>query len=143
MDDFMTDVVNFIKIHEGFRSHIYEDDTGHKTIGFGHNLDSLGIKFSIPISLGDADTVLIQDISRVIAWLSAYPWWLELTNNRKKSLIDLGFNVGIGDFHKFMHMISALTIGDYTEAANQMKSSNWFQEVGERALQDYNLMLNG
>ncbi len=143
MTDFLTDVANFIKIHEGFRSHIYTDSTGHRTVGFGHNLDSTDIKFNIPISLEDAELLLRQDISHTLAWLSNYSWWHTLTSNRKKCLIDLGFNVGIGNFKKFVHMISALAAADYTDAANQMKLSMWFTEVGNRAEQDYELMLKG
>ena len=143
MNNLLINTANLIKIHEGLKLDVYVDETGHKTIGYGHNLDAAPISLPIPLSIADAETLLMQDINKVLAWIVKYVWWNGLTDNRKMCLIDLGFNLGEGGFHKFVHMISALEISDYTEAANQMRASTWYNEVGIRGMQDYLLMLHG
>jgi lysozyme len=143
MADFLTNVGNLIKQHEGFRADPYTDTTGHQTIGYGHNLDSTGISYNIPLSVSDAEKLLWEDINKVIAWISTYSWWNNLTDNRKMCLIDMGFNLGKAGLNHFTHMISALANSDYVEAANQMKASLWYKQVGHRGLQDYLLMQRG
>jgi lysozyme len=143
MTDFMVALTNLVKLHEGFRSEIYADTRGFKTIGYGHNLSFGGIPYRIPISLSDATLLLVSDLNTVIIWISKHIWWGNLTDNRKMCLIDLAFNVGETGFQDFKEMIIALTNKNYTEAAYQMKSSKWFTEVGHRGWQDYLLMAQG
>lgn len=143
MGDFITTVSDLIKQHEGFRANPYGDTTGHQTIGYGHNLDVAGISYPIPLSLADAEKLLLSDIQKVLVWITTYPWWNTLTDNRKMCLIDMGFNLGEHGFKDFAHMISALANSNYAEAARQMKSSLWFAQVGHRGWQDYLLMQRG
>jgi len=134
---------SMIKIHEGFSSRIYTDETGHSTVGYGHNLDASDISYSIPLSMEDAESLLEDDIKEVLSWITTYPWWNQLSDNRQMSLVDMAFNMGRGDFSDFHKMINALADGDYNEAANQMRNSTWYNQVTGRAKQDILLMLKG
>lgn len=143
MDALLLNVASLLMKHEGFRSEPYLDTTGHRTVGYGHNLDASSIQYTIPLSLADAQSLLLEDIKVVLNWISKYIWWNNLTNNRKMCLIDMGFNLGQAGFAKFHNMISALEHTNYMEAARQIKASLWFTEVKHRGWEDYLLMMKG
>lgn len=143
MSDFLIRLTDLIKKYESFSSEVYIDDTGHKTIGYGHNLDASFILYPIPLSTEDGDELLQSDIHIVLMWLTKYSWWDALVENRQICLADMAFNLGEAGFKHFVLMIKAVEKADYIEAANQMKHSHWFTQVGQRGRDDYNRMLNG
>ena len=49
-------------------------------------------------------------------------------------LVNMSFNLGQERLSKFTDMWKALEIGDYEAAAAEMKDSDWFGEVGNRAV---------
>lgn len=56
-------------------------------------------------------------------------------------LVNMTFNMGRGGVEEFTKMWDALEIGDYETAAAEMRDSQWFDEVGNRAVRLINRML--
>lgn len=126
--------------HEGLRLKPYHDNANppRLTIGVGRNLDDVGI------SQDEADLMLNNDIARAIKDLNDHlDWWNSLDEARRGVLLNMTFNMGISRLLKFQKMLAALQTGDYQKAADEMTNSEWYKQVGVRALELVNQMRTG
>ena len=124
------------------RHRVYMDTMGRYTIGFGRNLSDVGI------SDNEAAMLLANDIHAAIDQLtSAFPWFSSLDDVRQRVLADMAFNQGLGDSHagllSFHKMLTAVSVGDYDLAADEMLDSQWADEVKGRALVLAEMMRSG
>lgn len=143
------------RIFEGLRLHVYNDTTGHATIGYGHNLsggldknlNQLGIDkpllldgsldltkdqaealFELDMADAHADAVtLIPDLD------SMPPLVISVMN-------DLSFNMGIGTLSTFKYMLQAVNAQAFDKAAFALQNSRWFTQVGGRGQADVNAL---
>ncbi len=117
-----------LQVDEGFRAKPYRDTVGKLTIGYGRNLDDIGI------STEEARFMLDVDMKRAeSAVLGAFPWYTALDGPRQAVIVNMAFNVGLGRLRKFEQMIVALEKGDFAAAAREMLDSLWSRQVGERS----------
>lgn len=123
----MEGLKDWIKKCEGFRAFPYLDTVGKVTIGYGRNIDDLGI------SEIEAEFMLDNDIARCQKDLSQYSWYLIQPDNIKMALMNMCFNMGINRLLGFKKMIAALINKDYTNAAIEALDSKWANQVGQRA----------
>ncbi|MBF0622816.1 MAG: glycoside hydrolase family protein [Magnetococcales bacterium] len=115
-------------LHEGMRTEPYHCTAGKLTIGVGRNLDDVGI------SEDEAMVLLANDIAKAEAEVSdRISAYAGLDEVRKRVLVDMSFNMGIGGLLKFKNMLAALEAGDYAETARQMLDSRWARQVGSRS----------
>ena len=115
-------------IDEGLELKPYKDTVGKLTIGIGRNLDDNGI------SEDEAHFLCHNDISRCEQELiSNFIFYGLMDTNKQEVLINMCFNIGITKLLRFKNMIACLEIADYVGAAREMKDSNWYHQVGERA----------
>jgi lysozyme len=113
---------------EGWRTYPYKDTVGKQTIGYGRNLDDVGI------SPAEGDFLLANDIkAATVALESHFPWVMGLDSVRQGVLLNMVFNIGIGGLAGFKETLAKVEAGDYAGAA-QMLSSKWAQQVGHRAV---------
>ena len=129
-------LLTLIRAHEGYRTHPYECTAGKLTIGIGRNLDDVGISEVEALYLLDNDVHdCILDLYRI------FPNQIDdLCEARQHALIDLRFNVGGAGFRTFKRMIAAVKAGEFDQAAREMLSSKWADQVGRRAKFDAQLM---
>ena len=126
--------------HEGSRSKPYKDNAvpPKLTIGVGRNLDDVGI------FQDEIDLMLTNDINRAIQDLNDHiEWWNSLDEARRIVLVNMTFNMGITRLLKFQKMLTALQSGDYTKAGDEMINSEWYKQVGVRALELVNQIKTG
>jgi lysozyme len=117
---------------ESLRLKPYKDTVGKLTIGIGRNLDDVGI------SHDEALVLLNNDIDKASAQVrTQLPWTVGLDDARLAVLVNMAFNMGIGDqthgllaFHNTLALIQS---GNYTAAADAMLQSKWAKQVGARA----------
>jgi lysozyme len=123
---------------EGKRLTPYRDTAGKLTIGVGRNLDDTGI------SDFECDLMLSNDIDKHCSELDQFfPWWKSLDEVRQRVLANMCFNLGVSRLSGFKLALSAMQSGNYVEAANQMKNSAWYTQVGNRAVRLCYMMENG
>lgn len=139
---------------EGLKLLVYDDATGkfikpgvlvvgHPTIGYGRALDVRGITGP------EAALLLAHDIPAFDTELAGVlPWYTGLDGNRRRVLLEMAFNMGVGDsahgLLSFHQMLDAVEAGDWVRAKANMVASHWFVQVGpRRAARLANLMLNG
>ena len=118
---------NWIKHCEGYRSHPYLDTVGKLTIGWGHNIEDLGI------TKEEANFIFNNDFDRCKKQLKKFEWYVDQPKNVQAALINMCFNIGIKRLLGFKKMISAIINQDYTTAAKEALDSKWAQQVGKRA----------
>lgn len=105
----------------------YRDTTGHLTIGFGRNLDDVGI------TPEEANAMLDHDIAIAIGSLSARLRWFDQVDHvRQRVLINMAFNLGIEGLLGFRKMLAALMVKDHETAARELETSKYFTQVGQR-----------
>lgn len=133
-------VIGMIKQHEGFRDKPYRCTAGKLTIGYGRNLDDVGISNREATILLYNDIIEATESVRVV--FSGFEFD-EFSENRQAALIDMMFNLGRSRFMKFKKMITAIRCKDWNEAADQAKDSRWFYQVGERGVKIVRLLMEG
>ena len=134
---FDNSIIQDLKRDEGFRSKPYKDSVGKLTIGYGRNLDDMGI------NKAEAKQFLLQDIAEACVSLSAFYWYNRLSKNRKRALINMMFNLGATKFRKFKKMIAAFEACNYSLAADEALDSKWAKQVGSRAERIADLIRQG
>jgi lysozyme len=121
-------LVESIKKHEGLSLKPYRCTADKLTIGYGRNLDDVGI------SNAEALAMLENDIESCCKGLDKnFPGWRGHDDIRQNVLIEMAFNLGAPRLGRFFKMWAALDRHDYEEAAYQMLNSKWARQVGQRA----------
>ena len=114
--------------HEDIKLKPYRCSAGKLTIGVGRNLDDNGI------TRAEAMMMLRNDLTRTRFGLEkVFPGFLGLSRRRRMALIDMCFNLGLPRFLQFKQMLAAVVARDFSLAAEEMLSSAWAKQVGQRA----------
>lgn len=107
------------------------DIEGLVTIGYGHNLDALGMKEKF------ADMILDDDIEDHLKEMMSNPvlgWVFKnggLDPVRREVLLNMAFNMGIKGLAKWKKTLAAAEDCDFEKAGREMVSSRWFTQVGD------------
>ena len=124
----LQDLIEDLKRDEGFRSHPYRDTVGKLTVGYGRNLDDVGI------SEPEAAVLLSHDIGHAIEEVHReFPWSVSAPIGVKRGLYNMAFNMGINRLSGFKRMLRHLQEGNYAKAADEALDSKWATQVGARA----------
>lgn len=121
-------ILSDLRRDEGLRLKSYIDSVGKSTIGYGHNLDDLGISERV------AELLLEEDFINTVTELNRrLPWWTDLPKSQRQGLANMAFNLGLPKLVKFKKMLGALKRGNKARAAAEALDSKWARQVGERA----------
>lgn len=120
-----------IKRDEGVIPHAYQDSLGYWTIGVGRLIDK---RKGGRLTPAEIDYLLSNDIDEKVADLDKVaPWWRQLSPVRKRVMINMTFNMGIGWLTTFKNTVANIRTGNYEAAAKGMLASKWAKQVGPRA----------
>jgi lysozyme len=123
---------------EGCELKPYRDTVGKLTIGYGRNLDDVGI------SKLEAEVLLDHDLlSSEMECSQKLAWFNTLNEARQRVVVEMVFNLGLPRFLGFAKTINAIRARDYVAAASQMLDSKWATQVGQRAHRLANTMRRG
>ena len=121
---------------EGLNLTLYECTEGYKSIGYGRNLETVGIR------KGEANMMLHNDMEEIFLALNKnIPMWKYESFNVRLVLCDLCYNLGIKGLLKFKLFLRAIDESDYELAAEELKDSKYFEQVPNRAKRNINLIL--
>lgn len=123
--------------HEGLRLKPYRDTVGKLTVGYGRNLDDVGI------TPEEAELMLDNDIDAAEKHLKTVDEYNSLDPIRQAVICNMAFNLGFYGLMAFRKMWKAIARKDYTEAAKQMLDSRWARQVGYRADELAQIMRSG
>ena len=117
-----------LRADEAFAAHPYRDTVGKLTIGYGRNLDDVGISEAEGAMLLNNDLTVAVD-----AVFDRLPWHVHLNAARRAVLYAMAFNMGIGRLLTFRKMLAAAEVEAFASAAREMLDSKWAGQVGDRA----------
>ncbi len=123
--------------HEGLRLKPYRDTVGKLTIGYGRNLDDVGI------APEEAELMLDNDIDQVERHLETVDEYRDLDPVRQTVISNMVYNLGFRGAIGFKKMWEALSRRDYELAADEMLNSRWASQVGYRARELAEIMRSG
>jgi len=131
---FMDKTTALIAKHEGLRLTPYRCSAGKLSIGYGRNLDDVGI------SMDEANAMLKADVSTAYAEAGQFEWFRNLNDPRQAAITNMIFNLGLPRFKGFSNTLIFLAQGDYENAADEILrgtgpggKSRWYVQVGPRA----------
>lgn len=134
-----------IERHEGKVPRIYLDHLGYKTLGIGHlirqsepeYIQEVGTPVPDEVTYkyfdSDLDTS-IRDAQRIFGDLNEHP------QDVIRVLVNMSFNLGYPRLNKFVKMKEAVAQKNYLRAADEMKDSRWYTQVGRRGPELFELM---
>jgi len=120
-------LIEDIKSEEGYRRFPYRCTEGKLTIGYGFNLDDVGL------SKEECDAVLDIRVKNLKSKVNSTLYYLEIEDEAWDILYSMAYQVGLAGLLKFKRMILALSIGDYKEAAKEGRDSLWYNQTTDRA----------
>jgi len=123
----MKRLIEMLKRHEGLRLKPYKCTAGKLSIGYGRNLEDMGI------SEVEAMVMLRNDIEQCYEELSVFSWFEDLDQVRQEALINMLYNLGLPTFLQFKKTLKFVAEGKYSQAAAEMLDSKWATQVGDRA----------
>tara|TARA_R110000787_G_scaffold43783_1_gene107222 strand:+ start:332 stop:772 length:441 start_codon:yes stop_codon:yes gene_type:complete len=123
---------------EGCVYEIYEDHLGYATFGIGHLIKETDPEFNDPlgteVSKDRVTQCFNEDIDIVCLELDKnLGWWKNLSDNRKRILANMCFNLGYPRLSGFKNFLGALETEDWEKASIEMMDSRWAIQVGSRA----------
>lgn len=126
------EAMQMTKNFEGLSLRPYRCPAGKLTIGYGRNLEDVGI------TKEEANLLFINDYYNAVNGLKT----LLISNGIKYedlhkdvfyALTDMMFNMGYNRLSKFKKLFSELKKGSYEGVAREMKNSKWYTQVGDRS----------
>lgn len=127
------------KTFEGLRLRPYKCTAGKLTIGYGRNLDDVGISKTEADMMFERDFAQAESEVRRLCKANGIDCD-KLIEQRFYVLTDMMFNLGYARLSKFKKFLYALKTGSYEDAAREMLDSAWATQVGNRAIQLSTLM---
>lgn len=127
-DDTRKKLKSRLKPNEHYERFPYRDTNGYLTIGYGRNLDTVGL------SEVEANFCLENDIDFHVDQLqNNFVFFDHLTEARKSVLIEMSYNLGFKNLCTFEKMLRAIALQNYHLAADEMLDSVWHKQVHGRA----------
>ena len=128
------DLIDSVKLGEGFSRTVYTDSLGHLTVGYGKlvdpNVAGAGLTEEQAEQLLRSDLEVFEEAAERVVGDEVWSW---LSQRRRDVLTEMAFNMGPGTLAKFQNMIAALEEQDYDLAAAEALDSRWAKQVGQRA----------
>ncbi len=143
--------------HESFRSVCYCDTRGRVTIGYGTNLDApgaadhcafAGVDYAAirhgALVTREQGQVLLQHAAQhaMDCALIIVRGLTEMPENVQLVVVDMIYNLGTAGFGEFHETIAALERKDWRVAADCMRESLWYEQVGVRGKNDVALVMS-
>jgi lysozyme len=151
----MSDIADYIKQNETsgrFFPKPYKDTKGKRTIGSGFNIDDPTVAQHLPpdVLAGTRDLQPIEDrailnvlVNRAksdVKSLYGEATFNQLAPHRRMALIDMAYNMGRDKLGGFVEMKKAIDKRDFGRAAAEILNSKYASHVGQRALDNAQLM---
>ena len=121
----LQEVVNEIKLDEGFVGVEYKDHLGFPTIGYGTKL---------PLTEEEAELLLKHRLGKMVRELLRHkPIVEELPIDAKLIILNMAYQLGVPRLLGFKRMWAALERKDFIEAAKEMRDSLWNKQTPSRS----------
>lgn len=131
----MQNVKDRIKEHEGYRSKVYLDSLGKRTVGFGHLCVEDFWEDDKEYDKELLENIFEKDFQNALDQVEniCHEYDLDISVTATEVLIEMVFQLGVGNVKKFRRMLQALQEQDYETASLEMLDSKWADQTPARA----------
>ena len=124
----MKDLIDQLKIHEGYKPTLYKCTAGVDTIGVGFAIKDLHLSEEVcELILKEKLEVLEGRFEKSFDWFKDAP--LEVRN----TCMNMAYQLGFRGFSNFRKTIAFLAGKDYKAASVEMLDSKWAKQTPNRA----------
>jgi lysozyme len=124
-------VIETLKVDEGFRPHCYDDPLGYRTIGYGRMVDE---RLGGGVTEREAEVLLVNDVRAVCRELDGrIRWWRGLPSGVMEAVANMAFQLGVPKLMLFKKTLAALEARDFDRAADEALDSLWARQTPNRA----------
>ena len=117
-----------LEVDEGRKKFTYRCTANKLSIGVGRNLEDRGLRDD------EINLMLSNDIDEADGIArKLIPNYQKLSEERKAVVINMAFNLGETRLSQFKQTLAAINEGRYADAAEGMRNSLWYKQVGLRA----------
>ncbi len=124
----LKEVIERLKINEGYRSKVYKCSEGFDTIGYGFAIKDL--ELSEEVSTKILTELVIKKHEMLKEKLS---WYNDLPQEVKGVCIEMTYQMGYSGFLKFKKAITHMQNKEWQLAADEMLDSLWAKQTPNRA----------
>jgi len=133
--------IDLLKLHEGYRDHVYKCTAGFNTLGYGRNIDANpltkeenGWFNSNPLAC--SEQLLKDDLVKFETAIDTKkPWVSEEPPARRDGIINMTYNLGEGWLMSWGQTWELMKLGKWADAASIIRGSKYAKQVGNRAKQ--------
>lgn len=125
-----------IKEYEGLSNVLYKCTSNKLSIGYGRNLEDVGI------SKDEAEYLLKNDIDIALDEVSEHFDMPNLPEPAQIVLVDMCFNMGISRLLNFRNMIKAIEQDEWDKAADELLDSKYAAQTKRRARMNASLLIS-
>lgn len=125
-----------IKEYEGLSNVLYKCTSNKVSIGYGRNLEDVGI------SKDEAEYLLKNDIDIALDEVSEHFDMPNLPEPAQIVLVDMCFNMGISRLLNFRNMIKAMEQDDWDKAADELLDSKYAAQTKRRDRMNASLLIS-
>lgn len=123
-------LIEQLKRMEGCRLIPYKDTRGFLTVGYGHLVTNGDTN---PITQDEADDLFAEDLKTTMDHVdAAFPWLKNEAAATQGVVYNMAFNLGIGKLLLFKNFLVSVQASSMQQAAREMLSSAWKQQVPNR-----------
>ena len=124
----MKDIIEQLKIHEGYKPKVYKCTAGVDTIGVGFAIKDLELSEDVcDLILKEKLEVLEERFEKKFDWFKTSP--IEVRN----VMLNMAYQLGYSGFCKFKKTLSYLEAADWENASKEMLDSRWAKQTPNRA----------
>ena len=122
------ELIERLKVNEGFRSRVYQCSLGFDTIGYGFAIKDL------ELTEKEAEHLLTNRVSQKhLHLLDNLDWYSDMPPEVQGVVLEMVYQLGFSGFKKFKKAISNMKDKNWKEAATEMLDSRWAKQTPNRA----------
>ena len=127
MPDFK-ELIERLKVNEGFRSRIYQCTEGFDTIGYGFAIKDL------ELTEKEAEYLLANRVAQKHLMLSKQlDWYDDMPPEVQGVILEIVYQMGFSGFCKFKKAIAHMKNKNWKDASKEMLDSRWAKQTPNRA----------
>ena len=124
----MKDIIEQLKIHEGYKPTVYKCTAGVDTIGIGFAIKDLNLSEEVcEMILTEKLEALEERFEKKFDWFHTSP--VEVRN----VMLNMAYQLGFAGFCKFKKTIAYLEEAEWEKASEEMLDSRWAKQTPNRA----------
>ena len=124
----MKDIIEQLKIHEGYKPTVYKCTAGVDTIGIGFAIKDLHLSEEVcELILQEKLEALEERFEKKFDWFKTSPVEVRCV------MLNMAYQLGFRGFCKFKKTIGYLEEADWDKASIEMLDSKWAKQTPNRA----------